>query len=209
MTLSTLGSTNRSPQLYVVCLTKFMWSSRQSIFFPQTELLYDCDMYDMENRRTNKFCDSSTFFKDCRYIRVSHRWFAYTLGSKNRRPTILEPNITNSMTQQLLITIPRFSPFPFTMILMISDMEIDSNTLGSTNRRPNFCMIEICSTCKSDDMVNRKINKFGVCRAFGSWVCWDRKLPSVSSIDVFFLPPLSPCQNVPDPEAMSPRKWLT
>ena len=49
-------------------------------------------------------------------------------------------------------------------------MEIDSNTLGSTNRRPNFCMIEICSTCKSDDMVNRKINKFGLCRAFGSWV---------------------------------------
>ena len=34
---------------------------------PQTELLYDCDMYDMENRKTNKFGDSSTFFIDCKY----------------------------------------------------------------------------------------------------------------------------------------------
>ena len=46
----------------------------------------------------------------------------YTLGSKNRRATMLEPKITNSMTQQLLVIIPQFSPFAFTMILMISDM---------------------------------------------------------------------------------------
>ena len=62
----------------------------------------------------------------------------YTLGSKNRRATMLEPKITNSMTQQLLVTIPQFSPFAFTMILMISDMEIDIHTLGSTNRSPQL-----------------------------------------------------------------------
>ena len=62
----------------------------------------------------------------------------YTLGSKNRRATMLEPKITNSMTQQLLVTIPQFSPFAFAMILMISDMEIDIHTLGSTNRSPQL-----------------------------------------------------------------------
>ena len=79
----------------------------------------------------------------------------YTLGSKNRRATMLEPNITNSMKQQLLVTIPQFSPFAFTMILMISDMEIDNHTLGSTNRSPQldvacvrnfamtFCLIRV------------------------------------------------------------------
>ena len=58
------------------------------------------------------------------------------------------------MTQQLLVTIPQFSPFAFTMILMISDMEIDIHTLGSTNRRPNFCMIAICMTWKIEKQIN-------------------------------------------------------
>ena len=72
----------------------------------------------------------------------------YTLGSKNRRATMLEPKITNSMKQQLLVTIPQFLSFP-------SDMEIDIHTLGSTNRSPQlyvacvrnfamtFCLIRV------------------------------------------------------------------
>ena len=55
----------------------------------------------------------------------------------------LNRKITHSMIQQLLVTIPQFLPFAFTMILMISDMEIDIHTLGSTNRSPqlNFACV--------------------------------------------------------------------
>ena len=68
---------------------------------------------------------------------------------------MLEPNITNSMKQQLLVTIPQFSPFAFTMILMISDMEIDNHTLGSTNRSPQLyvaCVRNLYDVVVHDDL---------------------------------------------------------